>query len=70
MTTIATVQTHNSPKYLKGMTNNVGLTSVLVTLYDGLQIVSNKTIRIGDTQHHINVVMIKGLNSWREGGVP
>jgi hypothetical protein len=41
------------PKKLQGMTNNVGLPFVLVTLHHSLQLVLSKTIRIGDTKHHI-----------------
>ena len=35
------------------MTNNVGLTLVLVTLNRDLQLVLIKTIRLGDTRYHI-----------------
>ena len=35
------------------MSNNVGLTLVLVTLHRGLQFVLSKTIRIGDTEYEI-----------------
>ena len=35
------------------MTNNVGLTLVLVTLYYGLQLVLSKTVRIGVTKYDI-----------------
>ena len=35
---------------LQTMTNNVGLTFVLVTLYCGLQLVISKAIKIGGTK--------------------
>ena len=37
-----------SPKLLQGMTNNVGSITLVV-----LQLVSSKTIRIGETKYHI-----------------
>ena len=36
---------------LQGMTDNVGLTLVLMTLYRGIQLLLSKTIRIGDTEY-------------------
>ena len=35
------------------MTNDVGLTFSVVTLYGGLQLVLSETIRIDDTKYHI-----------------
>ena len=43
------------------MTNNVGLTLVLVTLYRGLQLVLSKSIRIGDTIQNSELVMSKTI---------
>ena len=47
------VDLYNALNFLQGMTNSVGLTLVLVTLYRGLQLVLSKTIRFGDTKYHI-----------------
>ena len=47
------VDLYNALNFLQGMTNSVGLTLVLVTLYRGLQLILSKTIRFGDMKYHI-----------------
>jgi hypothetical protein len=51
---ICNTVTHNPPRDLQGMTNNVGLTLVFMTLHSSLQLVLSKTIRIGDTKYDIS----------------
>ena len=53
VTIIATLLIYNPPTDSQGMTNNVGLAYMLVTVYYGLRLAWSKTIRIGDTKYHI-----------------
>ena len=50
---IATLEICNLRKHLQGMTDYVRLTLVLMTLHQGLQLVSSKKIKIGHSKCNI-----------------